>query len=262
MTGVDRILVVRDYQYQDVYDPFSGPQANSRCVATEQGELNTFHFKLSQNRIEVLGSNVGETELIPLAEADIDLPFNTGYVSINHVHYNADKADVPSYQSYQWARVAFDGPVWPTPRAYEIPDALSEVPASGTCGSEAVFRIAYGVTDRKVFDLGDSPSNPLSLAFEGVDPSDAFAAHLNFNTTHVSDGNVLSFRFNGGTWRDYTVPAINSTWERQGFSIPLPLEDLVEGTNTIEFGTNTPNPVNMPPNSMHIANIDLEIEPN
>jgi hypothetical protein len=255
LTGIDRIIVVKNYRYQDVYDPFTGSQANSRCVKTEQGELNTFHFRLSQKRIEVLGSHVGQTELIPLAEANIALPFSRGYVNITHVHYNADKADVPSYQSYQWARVAFDGPVLSTPRAYGLPDSLSRIQARDTCGTESVFRISYGVTDRKVHDLGKSPESPLSLAFENVDLTDAVGARLNFNTTYVSEGDVLSFRFNGKTWRDYTVPAINTTWERQGFSIPVPLGDLVSGSNGVAFGTNS----KIRRNSMHIANIDLEV---
>ena len=56
---VDRIIVVHDYQVTDVYDPFSGPNANSRCVKSEQGELNKFQFTLSKNRIEVFATDFG-----------------------------------------------------------------------------------------------------------------------------------------------------------------------------------------------------------
>lgn len=257
--GVERIILVKDYQVTDVYDPFSGPNANNRCVTTEQGELNKFQFKLSENRIEVFATNVGGTELIPLAEADMDLGFSRGYVHLSHVHYNAHKAEVTPYQSYQWARVAFDGPVLATPRAYQIADPLSKVSVDATCATNEVFRISYGLSEQKLYDLGAGPDSPIPLAFADVDVTNATGARLTFNTTYVSAGDKLSFRFNGKTWHEYVVPAINTTWERQGFSIPVPVEDLVPGQNTLELGTNTAS-FAMPPNSMHVANIDLEID--
>jgi hypothetical protein len=258
--GVERIILVKDYQVTDIYDPFSGPNANNRCVTTEQGELNKVQFKLSKDRIEVFATNVGGTELIPMAEADMDLGFTRGYVHLSHVHYNAHKAEVTPYQSYQWARVAFDGPVLATPRAYEIADPLSLAKGDPTnCVSEDVFRISYGVTDNVVFDLGSTPDSPIALTFDNVDPSGAVGAHLGFNTTFVAAGDTLKFRFNGKAWRDYVVPAINTTWERQGFHIPVPVEDLISGTNSLELGT-TSVPFNMPPNSMQVANIDLEVD--
>ena len=60
--------------------------------------------------------------------------------------------------------------------------------------------------------------------------------------------------------REYTVPAINTFWARQGFSVPIPIEDLAPGDNTVEFATNSNPGISVPANSMHIANIDLEIE--
>jgi hypothetical protein len=75
----------------------------------------------------------------------------------------------------------------------------------------------------------------------------------------VRAGDTLSYRFNGGAWRDYLVPAIVDTDSRQGFSVPVTLSDLVPGDNRIEFGT-TGTAINMPGHSMHVANIDLEIE--
>jgi hypothetical protein len=258
LVGVERILVVNNHQVSDVYDPFSGPNANSRCVTTEQGELNKFQFRLSQNRVEVWATDVGSGELQQIAEADIDLPFSRGYVHISHVHYNAEKAEVTSYQGYQWARVAFDGPQLSTPRAYEIADPLSVIDAPNCIESE-VYRISYGVSENVVYDLGSGPESPIQLKFENVDPSNGTGARLTFNTTYVSPGDTFSYRFNGKEWRTWQVPPIVTTWERQGFSMPIELADLVSGTNTVELGTNTAS-FAMPPNSMHIANIDLEID--
>jgi hypothetical protein len=257
--GVSDILLVHDYKWTEMYNPFGPGNNNSRCVTTAQGSLNKFQFKISKSRIEVWASDAGSTELQRIAEADIDLGFTRGYAHLSHVHYNAHKAEVTSFQSYQWARVAFDGPQLSTPRAYEIPDPLTKVPQASTCGPEAVYRIAYGVTNKVVYDLSSGPSSPRMLKFPGVDPKGGTSAHLNFNTTDVSPGDTLSFRLNGGQWHDYVVPAIGGFLARESFSLPVPVGDLVAGDNIVEFGT-TSKPATMPPGSMNIANIDLEIE--
>jgi hypothetical protein len=256
--GVAEIVVVQDWIYTQAYDPFAGPQANARCVGTEQGSLNTLQFHISQNRVEVWSSHAGGTELERIAEADVDLPFSRGYVGISHVHYNAEKAEVTSFQGYQWARAAFDGPQLTPPRAYQIPDSLS-VTGSTDCPEPEAYRISYGVTDGTAYDLGEGIESPKPLVFADVDPAGGVGARLNFNTTYVAAGDTLRFRFNGGAWHDWVVPAINTTWERQGFSIPVPVEDLVTGDNTLELDTNSV-PFNMPLGSMQVANIDLEIE--
>jgi hypothetical protein len=256
--GVDRVMVLHDYQVTDVYDPFSSSNANSRCVTTEQGVLNKFQFKLSQSRLEVWATDAGGSDLTRIAEADVDLPFSRGYVHISHVHYNAEKVEVSSFQTYQWARVTFDGPVVSTPRAYEIPDALSNFPGTTACDPNG-FAMSYGLQDGVAYDLGKSPDEPIALVFKDVDPSGGTKARINFDTTFVSAGDVLRVRLNGKDWHDYTVPAINTTWERQGFSIAIPAADLVEGDNALELATNTAS-FAMPPNGMQIANIDLELE--
>lgn len=258
LVGVSRILVTHDYVPVDMYDPFSGPNANQRCVTTEQGTMNKIQLRVSTSRVEVWASNAGSDELVQLAEADVELGFSRGFLNLSHVHYNAHKAEVTTFQSYQWAKVAFDGPVLPTPRAYELPDPLTRVHTD--CLDRDAFRIAYQVTEGATFDIGEGQTAPRTLSFTDVNLEDAIGARLNFNTSLVSAGDVLKFRLNGKDWHEYTVPAINTVWARQGFSIPVPVEDLVEGDNLVEFGTNSNPGILVPANSMHIANIDLEVE--
>jgi hypothetical protein len=257
LVGVSSILLVNDYLITNHFDPFSAENHNSRCVKTAQGSMNVFQFKISKSRVEVWASDAGSKDLTRIAEADIGVPFERGYVNLNHVHYNAHKAEVTMFQAYQWAHVSFDGPQVSTPRAYEIADPLT--PVTGTCGPADAFRIAYAVTDGLTYDLDKGKSSPYALKFSGVDPSGATGARLNFNTTMVVAGNTLRYRLNGKTWHDYLVPDIKDTWERQGFSVPVPVTDLVAGDNGIEFATNTV-PAGMPANSMQVSNIDLEIE--
>lgn len=258
LVGVSRILVTHDFVTEDTYDPFAGPNANQRCVTTEQGTMNKFQIRVSTDRVEVWASDAGSDELERIAEADVDLGFSRGYVHVSHVHYNAQKAEVTTFQSYQWAKMAFDGPILPTPRAYQLPDPLT--PVHTDCLDRDAYRIAYQVTDDATFDIGEGSTKPRTLTFTEVDPSGGVSARLNFNTSLVSAGDILKFRLNGKEWHEYTVPAINTVWARQGFSVPVPLEDLVAGDNVVEFGTNSNSGLNVPPNSMHIANVDLEIE--
>jgi hypothetical protein len=51
-----------------------------------------------------------------------------------------------------------------------------------------------------------------------------------------------------------------TNWGRQGFSVPVPVSDLVAGDNSVELGTNSNPGFSVPANSMQVANIDLEIE--
>lgn len=256
VVGVSQIMVASEYGLTQVYDPFAPGNDNARCVTTEQGKLNKLQFKISESRIEVWATGVQGEPIERIAEADVNVGFNRGYVHISHVHYNAHKAEVPSFQAYQWARAAFDGPQHKAPRAYEIPDPLTPANMGNDC--DQAYRIAYAVTDGKVYDFGDMET-PLDLKFTGVDPSGATAARINFSTSYVNAGDTLRYRLNGGTWHDYLVPAIQDSGARQGFSVPVDPAELVAGDNHVEFGANA-DPPNMYPNSMHIANIDLEIE--
>jgi hypothetical protein len=259
LVGVSRILVVHDHAFTHTYDPFTGPLPNQRCVKTEQNAMNTFQIKLDKNHVEIWASDAGSTELTRIAEADIDLGFTRGYVHLSHVHYNAHKAEVTTFQSYQWAHVAFDGPQLAPPRAYEIADPLTKVHTD--CLDKDAFRIAYGVTDDVVFDISAGPTTPLTLKFTNVDPTGGVSAHLNFNTTYVAAGDTLRYRLNGKSWHEYLMPVTYvGDLSRQGFSVPVPVAELVTGDNTVEFGTSSNPGIAVPANSMQIANIDLEIE--
>ena len=259
LVGVSRIFVVHDHAFSHKYDPFTGPLPNQRCVKTEQNEMNTFQIRLAKDRVEVWASDAGSTELRQIAEADVNLGFTRGYAHLSHVHYNAHKAEVTTFQSYQWAHVAFDGPQLPPPRAYEIADPLTRVHTD--CLDKDAFRIAYGVTDDVVFDISAGPATPLTLKFTNVDPTGGVSAHLNFNTTYVAAGDTLRYRLNGKSWHEYMMPVTYvGDLSRQGFSVPVPVAELVAGDNTVEFGTSSNPGIAVPANSMQIANIDLEIE--
>src|SRR5262249_9765406 len=124
--GVSEITITHDYQAG--YIDFN----KADCVTTSPGQLNKFQLKVSETHLEVWASDAGTDVLRQIATADIALGFSRGYVHLTHVQYNAKKTNelngggtVTGYQTYHWARVAFDGPQLPTPRAYGILDPLT-----------------------------------------------------------------------------------------------------------------------------------------
>jgi hypothetical protein len=259
LVGVSEIVVVRDYQAQFIDLEKEG------CLRTAPQSLNRFQIRISQSHVEIWGSDEGTTELRRIAQAEIDLAFTRGYVHLTHVHYNAAKVNeghptytVTSYQTYHWARAAFDGPQLTPPRGYTIGDPLT--PISTHRPDVEALSIGYAVSGAQVTDGGVGPGDPVTLRFTGVDTTDAIGANLTFNTIGVAAGDTLRYRLNGGTWREWNVPSnLYASWERQAFSVPVPLEDVRAGDNTVEFDT-TSDPFFLPADSMFVANIDLEIQ--
>src|SRR6202035_4851584 len=88
---------------------------------------------VSQNRIEVYGTNAGTTApLIHLATVpNPDLGFTRGLIWLEDVHYNANKGvDVGIHQAmhtFTWDNVGFDGPILPRDLAFDASDSRTSV---------------------------------------------------------------------------------------------------------------------------------------
>src|SRR6202042_3300298 len=89
------------------------------CVlaSTGPGNMNHFEVRVSQNQIDVYGTDAGVTpsaanikHLATISSAN--LGFTRGLVWIEDAHYNADKGPSPSQRThtFSWDNVAFDGP--------------------------------------------------------------------------------------------------------------------------------------------------------
>lgn len=242
--GVRVIDVMQDY----LETPFTSEDCP---IEGEQGYLNHFEVTVSQSRIEVYGTTYsedgvtfGEAQL--LHAADVDLPFSRGYVHItvhNHasLKYSADGLG-KLYDAWfgRWDNVGFDGPIVENWREYEAPDSL--VPGmDGHSLPGPVMNVGYRVADEST-----GPSDVIE--FQDVDLKDAVSARLTFGSWYRADENaadfMLKYRFNGGEWRerpltDGELALLESYKSQNALSqvIDVPLEDLVEGTNTLEFVT-------------------------
>jgi hypothetical protein len=185
------------------------------------GKLNHFEIRLTQDTAEFWASDYEDPASFRRRATieNLDLPFSIGYVHFQHAQYNAAKdGNVTSSQTFRWDNVGFDGPVWPTPRGYDVQNAGR----SGPDGGEY-----FG------WDLPEG--EPVSLTVSDVDLTDATSASLNLNVV-MRVGDELQYRFNGNAWHSFVIPdgATPEYTILRGFTLDAPLEELVDGDNEIE----------------------------
>jgi hypothetical protein len=272
--GTSGIHVFTDY----VDAPVTPPQATG-CPATYQpGKMNHFEVLVSQTSIEVHVSPFstdGVTFGAPAFsyQTPVNLPFSRGYVHITlHNHASLKYGGgfgVPNQVDATiavWDNVGFDGPIVTSWREYEVPDSL--VPITGfvavNAPSDPFNPSGKAVsTGYLVPDASMGPAATLHLS--GVDPSNATAARLVMTAWYLGTATAaqytLSYRFNGGTWRDHQLSAAEAALftvppgiqGALGHAIDVPVTDLRAGDNTLDVVTKNV-PQNYPP---AIANIDL-----
>lgn len=266
LTGVGTIRIMRNHTMTAIPNDLGD---NTHCVTAQPDSANLIQIKLSTTHVEVWMSNHGSNVLQEVASATISpaLPFSVGYVHFEHVQYNAAKnfpgiqQGLTPYQTYHWHDMGFDGPVWPTPRAYEIPDSLTPTDRPSQNGDSGGQNLGYLVySDGRIYNGATYLPN---FSFNNVDVTNASEALLNLNTGGAPGGSTFYYQFNNGPVRSYTVNANVTSTDKQTHSIPVPLSDLKQGTNTLILKADpNANYWAIPPQSMIVANIDLEVIPN
>lgn len=221
-TEISRVFVTNNYSilhdipgWELTHDPDP-----ARCFKIADTKLNRIKVLINKSQLEVWASDDDDpTNLHHIATAPtIDLPFERGYVTLQHSQYNARKdGNVTGEQTYRWDNVGFDGPAYLTPRAYEVPDnTLPDI--DGTGG----HMYGYQLTDTKF----------TTLPLKGVDLTNAMSATFDFSFL-ADSGRSLVYRFNGGPQHTFTVPDFDREGLR-GFSTDVPLSELVSGDNTLD----------------------------
>ena len=221
-TGVGRIFVTKNNAYSE--PAFNG----TGCVTKgSSGAMNHFEVRLSQNRMEVWGTNPGSSALKQLAVADnLGLTFTKGLVWLDDVHYNARKSVEPCEcgtqynHTFAWDNLGFDGPKTYRDLGFDVPDA--NVPGGNTQAGDSTRRVGYPVG-----------SSPVTLSVTGVHsvqtPTGALAV---FNAWSFDTVNP-SISVNGGSWIDTPWAFAESGWH--SLAVPVPLDQVHDGTNTIAF---------------------------
>lgn len=242
------------------------------CIPTHAGNLNHFELLVSQQKIEIWATPYSAdgksfTNAILLYTAFVNLPFARGYVSITtHNHASIKYSDNNALDAWvaRWDNVGFDGPVIGNWREFEVADSL--IPGNNAWNRNGpVTSVGY-----RIADAANSPAQILLL--HNVNINNAIAARLSVSAWYDSHAGgadpsafVLRYRLNGKAWHD----RITTTDEAALLASPLshgqisqmmdvPLSDLVQGENTLEFVTfNVPQ--GYPP---LVANIDLVLTTN
>jgi hypothetical protein len=250
---VDSAVVINNYVSNDSFtDVGTGSITVTPvdCVKASSGpgDLNRFQLRVSQNEIDVYGTDAGTTA--PLKKiaviTNMALTLTRGLVWLEDVHYNGDK-DGPDQgtHTFTWDNVGFDGPVLPRDLAFDVLDSM--LPVEGYPG---LLNLGWNVPQ--------SESAPLSLDVLNVyDVKRAKGALLTFNYSSYNPVTV-SYRVNHGTWHQQPWP-FGACYTQNDFvlcgaktiAVPVPLADLRHGTNRIEFAAS---------DAMAIANIDLVLQ--
>ena len=212
---------------------------------------NRIQLRINARRLEVWFSDAGSNSMRMLQSVDgLDLSFSRGYVHFTHAQIGADdRAGQSRGVTFNWDNIGFDGPRLPVPRAYDIPDATARSVFEGI----DVLNLGYGIRNGKLYTTDDREI--AHLMFEDVDLAGATEARLNLGTRGFAKGTVLRYRLNSGPWHDYPYPVGD---DRDGLnvsqaeSIPVPLAELRQGANTLEFDRTSPH-------WMVVQNIDLTL---
>ena len=256
---IQRVFVVKNYR--QVYsiasspDQFEGTRQlhTGECFTTRDNTRNHIEIRLSERAFEVWATDAGSTTLKRIAWADtsaddFEIPLSRGYVSFQHVGYNAVKFGNVPESTYHWDNLGFDGPVLPMDRGYDVPDALT--PGKNTGAVNLGYRLAKSGISKCCRTTG-WPDVP-HFAFDDVNVSGAVQARLNLNITGFVRGTALGYRVNNGVWRTFPHPFPDSDEDLRAVSIPVPLPDLRDGANTLELKS-------LADNEHMISSIELEL---
>jgi hypothetical protein len=238
--AVDAISVERLHVFENYIDTVT-EATGEEFVALKPGHLNRFELRVSQQRIELAGTDYSEDgkefgPLKPLMSEALNASFTRGYVHITmHNHATEKYANMDAALS-RWDNVGFDGPVITSWREYDAPDSK--------------------VLEGNEMDIGyyaGSDESPASLTFPGVDPAGATTAHIAVTAWYLVQGDdgasgyTVRYRLNGKAWHDHVLTAAEQVAVTEDclgaieHMLEVPLSDLVSGDNQLEITTaNTP----------------------
>ncbi|MDR3385959.1 MAG: hypothetical protein P4L92_02805 [Rudaea sp.] len=250
---VDSAVVVNNYVSDDSFTDVNVGTISVTAVdcvkaSSGPGDMNRFQLQVSQNEIDVYGTDAGTTT--PLKKIavinNMALTLTRGLIWLEDVHYNGDK-DGPDQgtHTFTWDNVGFDGPVLARDLAFDVLDDLA--PISGYPG---LLNLGWGTFP--------TDATPLALTVENVYNVDhAAGALLTFNYFTYNPVTV-SYRVNDGAWQNLPWP-FGACYTQNDFvlcgaktvAVPVSLSDVQTGTNTIQF---------MSTDAMAIANVDLVLQ--
>ncbi len=245
--GVDSAITIANYVENDTDNGGNLTIHGFDCVKTSTSptQLNHYEIDVSQNQIDVFGTDAGTTAPLKHIATILNphLNFTRGLIWLEDVHYNGDKFNTQGTHAFTWDNVGFDGPVLPRDLAYDVNDSLTSSGQTDPNNGKPVINLGWYLTANatKTFTLNNvaSPSSgtgallTLGFWYEATPP---------FNINYTINGHA------------HTLPwpyPDNLAYTPRTIAIPLNLGDLQPGTNTIAI---------TPPVNMNIFNVDLILQ--
>ena len=246
--------------------------SGGNCPRTRLGSLNHFEVRVSQTSLEVWGSDFsndnGNTfpNFRRIYAGTINLNFTRGYVHISARNHATVKYGFGEDAVYHWDNVGFDGPVVPAGRAYEVPNNNTSTTHDGAAMRNLGYQLQDGTSSGKPAGMYNPSQRISPFSIPNFELSGIVNAKITLNAFFNTVGRTattswgLSFRFNGGPVRQrllttLEVQALNTPGSAGNIALVMdvPVGDLVNGTNTLEF-LPVGAPMDFPPS---IANIDV-----
>lgn len=191
------------------------------CVNSSSSPTALSHIEvqISAAKVVVWGSNPGSTALIELGELDgASLPLTRGLIWIEDDHYNGNKFGSQGTNTFGWDNVGFDGPVLSRDLALEVPDHTQTMlgwaggsTVSTLAGTQAQIRAATGALVAFNWWAVTETTPTINVNGKG-----AIGTAWPFGSQTIAPGNGPV-----AVWKTIAVP--------------IPLSDLVAGTNSITF---------------------------
>jgi hypothetical protein len=223
-TAVGTVFVNRNGVYEEV-----GHESKGCVTKGSARSMNHFEVRISVNHLEVWGTDAGGTVLKQLAVADnLGLTFTKGLVWLNDVHYNARKAVEPCgcgtqwNHTFTWDNLGFDGPKTYRDLGFDVPDA--NVPGAPATAGDPTRRVG--------FQIGRGPT---TLTVPGVRRDQTPTGALVVLNTYSFGVTVPSVSVNGNAFVVPPLPPQFSTNGWETLAIPVPLDQVHDGTNTLTF---------------------------
>jgi hypothetical protein len=242
--GVDSAITVKNYVENDSFNGGNLAVKGIDCVkkATTAGQLNHYEIDVSQNQIDVYGTDAGTTSplkhLTTISNANLGL--TRGLIWIEDVHYNGNKFNNQGAHSFTWDNVGFDGPALPRDLTYDVNDSLTPSGLLGRNNGLPVVNLGWGV----------SANTTKTFSVSGVvSPGTATGALLTFGFWYeATPPFAINYAINGHAHTQAWPYPDNKSFTPRTLAIPLSLSELQAGTNTLAI---------TPPVYMNIMNVDL-----
>jgi len=254
--------VFRNY-VKDVWDyPGAGAPHSiqyDHCIkepVTGDGKMNHIELRVSQNQIDIYGTNAQTPSLMTpswiaanlqhmATMANTNLTMTKGLIWIADAQYNPEKGDgTHFFHRSLWDNVGFDGPKTYRDLAYDVPNGAPSA-AAYTVGPHTSKTLTVKSVDKGTADKGASAcaTTPCALLVFNFAPFDGGGPSLSHTYT-INGHTATAITWPFGTPDKTGVDAEFVGNSPRTIGIPIDISDVVNGDNTITFTNNSNSTIN------------------